>query len=119
MRDPERIRGVNRIEITPGEGHSYLAYRPSDERLAMVVDEPPEHGGSGLGASPLAHFLAGIGTCLLNQFIRINFAQRQRLEFVKMTVGGTITATLVAVSRTSRRSCTPQARWTKRASSRR
>lgn len=88
MRDPERIRGVNRIEITPGDGHSYRGYRPGDESLAMVVDEPTERGGSGLGASPLAHFLTGIGTCLLNQFIRINVSERYGLEFVKMNVRG-------------------------------
>jgi uncharacterized OsmC-like protein len=88
MTDPERIRGVTRIEITPGEGHSHHANRPGDDSQVIVVDEPTERGGSGLGPAPLGYFLTGVGACLLHQFINISIAERYALEFPKMNVRG-------------------------------
>lgn len=88
LNDPERIRGVNRIEIVRDEGLSYKASRPGEDDLFMIIDEPPERGGSGAGPSPLAHFLTGIGSCLLNQFIRISISERYDLEFTRMSVRG-------------------------------
>lgn len=88
MHDPERIRGINRIEIVAGEGLSYKGFKPGEEHAVMTIDEPPERGGTGLGPSPLAHFLTGIGTCELNQFVRIAIAERYDLEFTRVAVRG-------------------------------
>lgn len=88
MRDAERIRGINRVEIVAGEGLSYTAYKPGEEHAVMTIDEPPGRGGTGYGPSPLAHFLTGVGTCELNQFARISIAERYDLEFVRVKVRG-------------------------------
>ena len=86
MRDPERLRGLNRIDIEVSEGLAYRATRPGEEGAVMTVDEPPERGGTGTGASPLAHFLTGAGSCLLNQFIRVSIAEGYDLTFTKLNV---------------------------------
>ena len=54
-----RIRGLIRVEIDATEGVHAVAHSGGHE---MHVDEPEERGGTNRGASPLAHFLTGIGT---------------------------------------------------------
>ena len=54
-----RIRGLIRVEIEATDGVHAIARSGGHE---MHVDEPEERGGTNQGASPLAHFLTGIGT---------------------------------------------------------
>ena len=54
-----RIRGLIRVEIEAAEGVHAIARHGNHE---MHVDEPIERGGTDQGASPLAHFLTGVGT---------------------------------------------------------
>ena len=54
----------------------------------MIVDEPPERGGTGSGESPLSHFLTGAGSCLLNQYIRVAVAEGLDVTFTSMNVRG-------------------------------
>ena len=87
-RDPRRMRGLHRIEITVAGVLAYEARDASEREAVMVVSEPPERGGTGGGPSPLSHFLAGAGSCLLNQFVRIAIAEGYPVRFVTATVRG-------------------------------
>lgn len=87
-RGPEWIRGIDRIEIEVGEGLSYRARALAEPNAVMTVDEPSERGGTGQGNTPLAHFLAGAGSCLLNQFVRVAIADDYDLRFVRARVRG-------------------------------
>src|SRR5688572_8099993 len=75
IRDPSRIRGVNRIQIEIRGTLAYEARNLSEPIGVMTIDEPEDRGGSGTGATPLSHFLAGVGACLLNQFIRVSIRE--------------------------------------------
>jgi uncharacterized OsmC-like protein len=86
--DPATMRGVDRIEIIVAEGLSYEARNPHELDGAMRVGEPIDRGGDGSGASPLSHFLAGAGSCLLNQFVRVAITERLSLRFLGASVRG-------------------------------
>jgi uncharacterized OsmC-like protein len=87
-RDPATMRGLDRIEVTVLEGLSYEATSPLEPDGRMRIGEPVERGGDGSGASPLSHFLTGVGSCLLNQFIRCSIAQDLPLRFLGASVRG-------------------------------
>jgi uncharacterized OsmC-like protein len=86
--DSQRIRGIERIEVQREEGLRYRAREVHGSDASMVVDEPPDRGGSGEGNSPLGHFLTGTGSCLLNQFVRIAIAEGYDLRFIRADVRG-------------------------------
>lgn len=52
----------------------------------LVVDEPPQRGGTDAGPTPLEYFLTGALTCLLNQFIKLAMARRLAIENVRGSV---------------------------------
>ena len=83
-----RIRGLDRIEIDVKDGLSYRARALNGRSSPMKVDEPTERGGTGNGNTPLAHFLAGAGSCLLNQLIRLAITEDYDLQFAKSLVTG-------------------------------
>lgn len=87
-RDSSNMRGLDRIEITVVDGLSYEAHGPGGPPGEMRIGEPIERGGSGVGSSPLSHFLTGAGSCLLNQFVRIGIAERYPLIFLGALVRG-------------------------------
>ena len=56
--DSGRFRGVVRVSLDATEGVRSVAHSGDHD---MIIDEPIERGGTDEGASPLAHFLSGIG----------------------------------------------------------
>lgn len=87
-RDPDQIRGIDRVDIEVVEGLAYRAREVNRPQAVMTVDEPPERAGTNLGSSPLGHFLTGAGSCLLNQFIRVTAARGYDLRFIRVRVRG-------------------------------
>jgi uncharacterized OsmC-like protein len=85
--DPARMRGLDRIEIQVNEGLSYTASAVGEDG-AMAIGEPVARGGTGEGNSPLAHFLTGASSCLLNQFVRLAIADGLDLRFTGARVRG-------------------------------
>jgi uncharacterized OsmC-like protein len=81
-------RALNRVEITVTEGLEYVASNASEPGDPMAIGEPVDRGGTGHGTSPLSHFLAGAGGCLLNQFVRIAIADDLPVTFQRMAVRG-------------------------------
>ena len=83
-RDRSWIRALHRIEVQVIQGFSYRAHSAPDPGLTMTIDEPVDRGGTGKGPGPIAHFLTGAATCLLNQFIRVSISRGYDLDFVGM-----------------------------------
>lgn len=86
--DPAGMRGIDRIEIAVVDRLAYEARNPHEPDGLMRIGEPVERGGSGVGASPLSHFLTGVGACLLNQFVRVSIAEGYPLAFSGASVRG-------------------------------
>lgn len=55
----ERVRGLVRVDLDVADGVASVAHHGGH---SMPIDEPIERGGTNTGASPLAHFLAGVGS---------------------------------------------------------
>lgn len=86
--DPRGMRGLDLVEINVVGVLAYEARDASEHGAVMVVSEPPERGGIGGGSSPLSHFLAGAGSCLFNQFVRVAIAEGYPVHFLSTTVRG-------------------------------
>jgi|AP95_1055475.scaffolds.fasta_scaffold342658_2 hypothetical protein len=56
--DNGRFRGVIRVSLEATEGVKAIAHSGEHD---MIIDEPLVRGGTDEGASPLAHFISGIG----------------------------------------------------------
>lgn len=47
---------------------SQLKFEAHRRQFSFYIDEPPERGGTDAGLNPLAYFIAGAASCLLNQY---------------------------------------------------
>jgi len=56
--------------------------------FTFYVDEPAERGGSDQGPNPLAYFIAGAASCLINQLLTDSIYRGVSLEDVEMTARG-------------------------------
>ncbi len=54
----------------------------------VVIDEPPERGGTNLGATPLLHLSAALATCQTVQIAKV--AAAMRLDFGEIKIDATI-----------------------------
>ncbi len=86
--DPEKVRGITRVEIENVEHLTHRARPTTETQFELMIDEPQERGGHDQGPAPLAYFLTGSGACLLNQFIKVNIAQGLGLRFGQVKVKG-------------------------------
>jgi uncharacterized OsmC-like protein len=80
-RDPEALRGLDRIEIRVAGALAYEARNPHEPEGLMHIGEPEDRGGTGTGNSPLSHFLTGAAACLLNQLVRVAVADDLPISF--------------------------------------
>jgi uncharacterized OsmC-like protein len=88
IHDSSQVRGLNRIEIQVRGTFAYEARNLSEPIGGMSIDEPEDRGGDGTGPTPLSHFFAGVGACLLNQFIRVSISEDYSIAFEKAHVRG-------------------------------
>jgi uncharacterized OsmC-like protein len=88
VNDPERIKGVTRIDIGPVDGLAFAATLPRGAGVEIIMDEPAERGGTSAGLGPLNHFLAGVGGCLYSQFAKVTIADNLDVRFTGMNVRG-------------------------------
>jgi uncharacterized OsmC-like protein len=88
VRDPERIKGVTRVDFGPVDGLAFLATLPREADLSITMDEPLERGGTGTGLGPLNHFLAGAAGCLLAQLVKVAIAESLDVRFTGMNIRG-------------------------------
>jgi len=63
--DEEFLFGSERVDLMRLD-HLTMEARKRD--FTFLVDEPEERGGTDKGPNPLAYFLAGAASCLMNQY---------------------------------------------------
>ncbi len=83
--DKEFLFGAERVDIKRVD-HLTLEARKRD--FTFVVDEPSERGGKDRGPNPLAYFIAGAASCLVNQFLTDAVYRGVKLDGVELTARG-------------------------------
>jgi putative redox protein len=63
--DEEFLFGAERVDLKKLD---HLKMEARKRKFTFLVDEPPERGGTDEGPNPLAYFIAGAASCLMNQF---------------------------------------------------
>ncbi len=83
--DDEFLFGSERVDLKR-VGHLKFEARKRDFRF--YVDEPTERGGTDEAPNPLAYFIAGAASCLLNQFATLAIARDLPLESIQLAARG-------------------------------
>ncbi len=63
--DEEFLFGAERVDL---KHLDHLTMEARKRNFTFLVDEPAERGGTDKGPNPLAYFLAGAASCLMNQY---------------------------------------------------
>ncbi|MDA4124490.1 MAG: OsmC family protein [Thaumarchaeota archaeon] len=83
--DKEFLFGAERVDLRRVD-HLKMEARKRD--FVFIVDEPAERGGTDQGPNPLAYFLAGAASCLMNQYSTAAIAKGISLDDLQMTARG-------------------------------
>jgi len=83
--DEKFLFGAERVDLRRVE---HLKVEVKKRHFTFYVDEPAERGGTDLGPNPLAYFIAGAASCLINQFLTDAIYRGVTLEKVEMTARG-------------------------------
>jgi len=83
--DKEFLFGAERVDLHRVD-HLKVEARKRD--FVFYVDEPADRGGTDQGPNPLAYFIAGAGSCLINQFLTDAIYRGVALEEVEMAATG-------------------------------
>ena len=83
--DKEFLFGSERIDLRMVD---HLTFEASKGRFKFLVDEPSERGGTDSAPNPLAYFMAGAASCLLNQYATLAIARDVRLDGIQLTARG-------------------------------
>jgi uncharacterized OsmC-like protein len=83
--DKEFLFGAERVDLRRVD-HLRLEARKRD--FVFTVDEPAERGGTDQGPNPLAYFMAGAASCLMNQYATAAIASGIPLDDLQMTARG-------------------------------
>jgi len=83
--DEKFLFGAERVDLRRVE---HLKVEVKKSHFAFYVDEPAERGGTDQGPNPLAYFIAGAASCLINQFLTDAIYRGVTLEDVDMTARG-------------------------------
>ncbi len=66
----------------------HLTVEARKRDFLFTVDEPEERGGKDAGPNPLAYFIAGAASCLVNQFLTDAIYRGVKLEDVQLSARG-------------------------------
>ena len=83
--DEEFLFGSERVDL---RRVSHLKFEARKKRFKFLVDEPPERGGTDNAPNPLAYFVAGAASCLLNQYATLAIARDVELDELQLTARG-------------------------------
>jgi len=105
--DEEFLFGAERVDLRRVD---HLKLEARKREFTFTVDEPPERGGTDQGPNPLAYFIAGAASCLMNQFLTDAIYRGVELQDVQMVarghfnrkLGGSFTDIVYEVKLTSR-----------------
>ena len=74
--------GTKRADIKNIE---HLRHEAKAHGFTLVVDEPPERGGTHKGLDPLGYFVVGAASCFLNQFARVIMIRDLKIDDLEIT----------------------------------
>jgi putative redox protein len=80
--DKEFLFGAERVDV---KRVSHLEFEARKRDFTFTIDEPPERGGTDEGPNPLAYFVAGAASCLLNQYAVLAIARGINLDDLAVT----------------------------------
>ncbi len=83
--DREFLFGSERVDIKLVE---HLRFEARKRNFTFTVDEPPERGGTDKGPNPLAYFVAGAASCLMNQYAVLAIARDIPIRDLTITARG-------------------------------
>jgi putative redox protein len=83
--DEKFLFGSERVDLRRA---SHLKLEAKKREFTFVIDEPPERGGTDEGPNPLAYFIAGAASCLINQYLTDAIFRGIILEDVELTARG-------------------------------
>ncbi len=83
--DKEFLFGAERVDLKRVD---HLKFEARKRDFVFTVDEPAERGGTDQGPNPLAYFMAGAASCLMNQYAVAAIAKGIVLEDLQMTARG-------------------------------
>jgi len=83
--DKEFLFGSERVDLRRID-HLTVEARKRD--FSFMVDEPEERGGKDKGPNPLAYFIAGAASCLVNQFLTDAIFRGVELKDVELSARG-------------------------------
>jgi uncharacterized OsmC-like protein len=77
--------GAERVDI---KRVAHLKFEARKRDFSFIIDEPPERGGTDEGPNPLAYFIAGAASCLMNQYAVLAIARDLHLDGMELTARG-------------------------------
>lgn len=83
--DKEFLFGAERVDIRRVK---HLKFEARKGRFRFMVDEPPDRGGTDEAPNPLAYFIAGAASCLMNQYAVLAIARDVPIDDLKITARG-------------------------------
>jgi len=83
--DEKFLFGAERVDLRRIE---HLKVEVKKMHFTFYVDEPIERGGTDQGPNPLAYFIAGAASCLINQFLTDAIYRGVSLEDLEMAARG-------------------------------
>ena len=83
--DKDFLFGSERVDLRRTR---HLKLEARKRKFTFVVDEPGERGGTDEGPNPLAYFIAGAASCLVNQYLTDAVYRGVQLDEVEMTARG-------------------------------
>jgi len=83
--DEKFLFGSERVDL---RRVSHLKFEARKRSFRFFVDEPAERGGTDKAPNPLAYFIAGAASCLLNQYATLAIARDVELEDLQLTARG-------------------------------
>ena len=83
--DKEFLFGSERVDL---KRVSRLNFEATKREFHFTVDEPAERGGTDRGPNPLAYFIAGAASCLMNQYAVLAIVREIPLEEMELTARG-------------------------------
>jgi uncharacterized OsmC-like protein len=83
--DEKFLFGAERIDLRRVR---HLKLEAHKRGFTFVVDEPAERGGTDQGPNPLAYFIAGAASCLVNQFLTDAIYRGVKLDDVELAARG-------------------------------
>jgi len=83
--DETFLFGAERVDLRRVD---HLKVEARKSHFVFYADEPAERGGTDQGPNPLAYFIAGAASCLMNQFLTDAIYRGVKLEGVELSARG-------------------------------